>query len=187
LSSIDAAPRREGVQQRAKTKREERDCSGSVWVTVRCGSRSPTLSGSFERKCTTSAQNLRRLFDANGNLKAIKDLSDDEAAALVSMDIVREHANADDDHLETVIRVRVHDKIRALEMLAKHFVLLKEHIEHAHTFLVLDEDRIRRLSDEQLAKLAEASAIAPSLVPMLSARSVCVRSTARTPYRRPCA
>ena len=64
---------------------------------------------------------IRRLYDASGKLKAIKDLSDDEAAALVSIDMVREHANAGDDHLETVIRVRLHDKIRALDMLAKPF------------------------------------------------------------------
>jgi phage terminase small subunit len=102
---------------------------------------------------------IRRLYDASGKLKAIKDLSDDEAAALVSIDIVHEHANGCDDHLETVIRVRLHDKIRALDMLAKHFALLKKHGARMYAGVILDEYMVARLTDEQLSQLHAAATL----------------------------
>jgi hypothetical protein len=64
-----------------------------------------------------------------------------------------------DDHLETVIRVRLHDKIRALEMLAKHFAFLKEHGACMSAGVILDEYMVARLTDDQLSQLHQAATL----------------------------
>ena len=73
---------------------------------------------------------LRGFFDDAGNLKAIKDLTAEQGAALASFEIIKKNAEAGDGIIDTVHKVKVWDKPRALEMLAKHFGLLIEKIDH---------------------------------------------------------
>ncbi len=74
---------------------------------------------------------IRGLFDANGTLKPIHQLSDDDAAALASVEVTKKNLTTGDGEIDTVVKVKVWDKPRSLEMLAKHFALLTERIEHA--------------------------------------------------------
>lgn len=83
---------------------------------------------------------IRGLFDATGNLKPLHTLNEDEAAAIASMEVVVKNAQAGDGHMDTIHKIKVWDKTRALEMLAKHFALLVERVQ------IEDEDgRIARL------------------------------------------
>jgi len=68
----------------------------------------------------------RDFFDSAGNLKPIKDLSAAQGAALSSFEIIIKNAAAGDGHLDTIHKIKLWDKTRALEMLAKHFKLLTE-------------------------------------------------------------
>lgn len=73
---------------------------------------------------------LRGLFDAQGNLKPIQSLTADEAAAIASLEVVKKNLTSGDGQVDTIHKLRVWDKTKALDTLAKHFGLLKENIQH---------------------------------------------------------
>lgn len=68
----------------------------------------------------------RTLFDAAGNLKPMTELTQEQGAALASIEVIIKNAKAGDGVTDTVHKVRVWDKTRALEGLGKHFGLFKE-------------------------------------------------------------
>lgn len=73
----------------------------------------------------------RGLFDEKGNLRPIHDLTDEQAAAIASVEVVKKNLTTGDGEIDTVIKVKVWDKPRSLEMLAKHFGLLIDKVEHS--------------------------------------------------------
>lgn len=83
---------------------------------------------------------LRRLFDEHGNLKPINQLTADEAACLAGFEVIKKNAEAGDGVIDTIHKVKVLDKTRSLEMLAKHFALLVERVQ-----IDDEEGRIARL------------------------------------------
>lgn len=84
-----------------------------------------------ERLRMLAFQDIRKLFDADGNLKPLH-LLDDEAAAMVAgLDVVKKNVAAGDGVVDTVHKVKVVDPVKPLEMLAKHFGVLIERVEHS--------------------------------------------------------
>lgn len=84
---------------------------------------------------------VRELFDDQNNLKSIHALSDDAAAALVSIDVRRGKTtvttaeNGSREEIEdSVIKVKAADKIGALALLARHLGMLHDKVDHKHTF-----------------------------------------------------
>lgn|SRR5262245_39379111 len=70
---------------------------------------------------------IRDLVDADGHLKPLHKLSDGTAGAIASIDVSSKNGNGDP---YTVHRIRLWDKMRALELLAKHYALLTERVDH---------------------------------------------------------
>lgn len=70
----------------------------------------------------------RRLFDAEGNLKPIKDLDADTAAALAQIDVYEEFIGQGDNRqkIGETKKIKLWDKNAALEKLFKHLGLYKE-------------------------------------------------------------
>ena len=68
----------------------------------------------------------RALFDANGHLRNIHELSDEAAAAIAAIEVVTR--NIGDGEVEYVHKVKSWDKVRALELLGKHLGMLKDRI-----------------------------------------------------------
>lgn len=68
----------------------------------------------------------RSLFDAHGNLRPIHMMTAEEAACIASLEVIKKNAEAGDGVIDVVHKVKLWDKTRALEMLAKHFALLTE-------------------------------------------------------------
>lgn len=85
---------------------------------------------------------VRALFDTNGKLKPLHTLTAEEAACIAGLEVIVKNAEAGDGHMDTVHKVKVWDKSKNLEMLAKHFALLTEKIEHSGGLTIrwLDED-----------------------------------------------
>lgn len=77
-----------------------------------------------------SFSNVQDLFDEAGNLRPIHTLTRAQAACISSLEIIKKNAEAGDGKTDLVHKVRVTDKIKSLEMLAKHFALLTENIHH---------------------------------------------------------
>lgn len=78
-----------------------------------------------------SFSNVKRLFDESGNLRPVHLLTDDEAACISSLEVIKKNAEAGDGKIDTVHKLKVWDKTRSLEMLAKHFALLTEQVRHS--------------------------------------------------------
>lgn len=77
-----------------------------------------------------SFANVQDLFDEEtGNLKPIHRLTRAQAALISSFEVIKKNAEAGDGKIDVIHKVRVWDKIKALEMLAKHFALLTEKYE----------------------------------------------------------
>lgn len=80
---------------------------------------------------------VRQLFDETGHLKPIHELSDDAAAALSGVEILREKTTVKGTDVfettveESVRKIKLWDKPKALEILARHLGLLKDtvHVE----------------------------------------------------------
>jgi phage terminase small subunit len=73
---------------------------------------------------------LRGYFTATGDLKPIGDLNAEQGSALAGLEVLIKNAKAGDGQTDTIHKFKVWDKTRALEMLAKHFGLLTEKLEH---------------------------------------------------------
>lgn len=76
---------------------------------------------------------VRGLFDEHGNLRAIADLTDEQAAAISSVEVVTKiipGAKGEPADVEYVHKIRSWDKPRALELLAKHLGIIRDRMEH---------------------------------------------------------
>jgi hypothetical protein len=97
-------------------------------VNAARGSKTPVSSRlSADRVLTDLARiafaDIRRLFDDTGHLRPVQEWPADAAAAVASVKIVRKRVGGGD-----VVRVtvRLWDKVRALELLARYHGLLKD-------------------------------------------------------------
>jgi len=72
---------------------------------------------------------IRGLFDDKGQLKPMGAWPDGLAAAVASVEVVRRNVDSGDDHTDDVIKLKLWDKPKNLEMLFKHMNLFKEQIE----------------------------------------------------------
>jgi phage terminase small subunit len=81
-------------------------------------------------------------WHADGTLKAIVDLPPDVRSGLAGYEVVIKNVAAGDGQQDTVHKIKFWDKVRSLEILAKHFGLLVEKIELKE---VAAEARVARL------------------------------------------
>jgi len=71
----------------------------------------------------------RSCFTETGNLKPIHELTGEQASSIAAVDVVKRNLTSGDGSIDTVYRIKFWDKLRALELLAKHFGLLVERLE----------------------------------------------------------
>lgn len=69
---------------------------------------------------------IRKLYDEDGRLKHPKDWDPDTAAAVAGVEVTEEFEGTrkDREHVGTTKKVRVFDKVRALELLSKHLGII---------------------------------------------------------------
>lgn len=72
--------------------------------------------------------NIQDLFDEDGNLKPLHTLTREQAACIASLEVVMKNATAGDGKIDRVLKLKIWDKPRVLEMLGKHFALLTERV-----------------------------------------------------------
>jgi phage terminase small subunit len=76
---------------------------------------------------------IRKLHAEDGSLLPLHTLRDEEAWMIAGSEHVIKNAAAGDGHTDTVLKVRLVDRARYLEMAAKHFGMLEEKLEHSGT------------------------------------------------------
>lgn len=95
-----------------------------------------------------SFYDLRELFDEQGNMKPIHQLTEAQASMIASFELVIKNAAAGDGHTDRVLKIRLVDRLKAMELAARHLGLLHDtrdvHVkgEMTHAFLV---DMARKL------------------------------------------
>jgi phage terminase small subunit len=72
---------------------------------------------------------MRSFFDEHGNLKPIHELAAEHGSVLASFEVIKKNAQAGDGVIDTIHKIKLWDKVRALEGLAKHFGLLIERVQ----------------------------------------------------------
>ena len=94
---------------------------------------------------------VRRLVTERGQLRPIQDLEDDVEVLIAGLKIMP----------AGVAELKITDRLKALALLAQHFDLLKSKMDVHHTGTVglLEEETLRHMSDENLAKLKAATDI----------------------------
>lgn len=80
---------------------------------------------------TLAYSNLGDFQNPDGTWKGLHELTREQAACVKSVKIVKRNVEAGDGHTDTVYELQLWDKPKALEMLAKHFGLLIEKMEHS--------------------------------------------------------
>jgi len=74
---------------------------------------------------------VRTLFDEHGDLRPIHTLTAEQAACIGGLEVIIKNAKAGDGITDTIHKIKIWDKPKSLEMLAKHFALLTERVEHS--------------------------------------------------------
>lgn len=82
---------------------------------------------------------MRGFFDANGNMLPIQSLSAEQGSQIASLEVIIKNAKAGDGVTDEIHKFKVWDKSRALEMLAKHYGLLTEKVEHSGGIHIIHE------------------------------------------------
>jgi phage terminase small subunit len=81
--------------------------------------------------CRIAYADTSKLFGENGELLPIKDWPADLRRSVAAVDVVKRNVTSGDGLLDEVLKVKLHDKIKALEMLAKHLQMFEERIKHS--------------------------------------------------------
>ena len=68
----------------------------------------------------------RGFFDEHGNLKPMKELTEEQGSALAGLEVIIKNAKAGDGVTDEIHKIKLWDKTRAIEMLAKHYKLLTD-------------------------------------------------------------
>lgn len=66
------------------------------------------------------------LFNEKGQIKPMNEWTDEAKAAVASFETVRRNVDSGDGHTDDVLKLKVWDKPKALEMLAKHLSLYED-------------------------------------------------------------
>ena len=69
---------------------------------------------------------IRKMFDAKGNVRPITELDEAEAMLIGGFEVVIKNAAAGDGHTDTVLKIRLRDLSTYVEMAAKQFALLTD-------------------------------------------------------------
>jgi len=70
----------------------------------------------------------RTFYDQHGNLKPVHLLSEESAAALASMEIIKKNVTSGDGFVDTIHKVKTWPKVDALKLLFEHLGLLEQRI-----------------------------------------------------------
>lgn len=74
---------------------------------------------------------VRNLFNADGSLKPLHTLTPEDSACIAGLEVIIKNAEAGDGHMDKVHKIKVWDKSKNLENLAKHLGLFVEKVEHS--------------------------------------------------------
>ena len=72
---------------------------------------------------------IRRLFDPAGNLRQLHLLTEAEVACIAGIEVVKRNLTSGDGQSDVILKVKLVDRSRYVEMAAKHHALLTDKVE----------------------------------------------------------
>ena len=115
-------------------------------IAVQLAKADLSASRTLEELRRVAFSNIKVFFDQRGHLRGVRELSDADASVLAATKVLKTNLVSGDGRREEVHEIKLWDKLKALEMLAKYFKLLEEQIH-----VTADWDKI-------VARLASARA-----------------------------
>jgi len=104
-----------------------------------------TQDGVVEALARIAFADLRRMFDGEGRLLPPSRFPDDVKDAVVSYDVLRSRGGR-----EPVVRVRLADRLRALELLGRHLGMFRDLKPEPAQGLTIEVSKLATMSDEEL-------------------------------------
>ena len=98
---------------------------------------------------------IRRLYHADGRLKEVNELTEEEAWPIVGIEIVRENIKGGDGHSDTILKYKLDRRLGYVELAARHQGMLTDKIEvidDAAKIARLDEGRRRNAAARRQRK-----------------------------------
>jgi phage terminase small subunit len=89
---------------------------------------------------------IGEIYDARGQLLSFRAMTPEARATIAGVETMKKNLTAGDGQQEDVVKVKLWDKTKALDMLARHFALLKDVIQFEATdelLARLDRGRLR--------------------------------------------
>jgi len=103
-------------------------------IDARIAERNKTMDITAERVIQQLGRvafgDVREMFDIDGAVKAICDLSDDSAVMVAGFDIEQSDKGDDAKHQVRLNKVRLSDRLKALELLMRHKGMFKDVVQH---------------------------------------------------------
>jgi phage terminase small subunit len=96
--------------------------------------------------------NIKKLYDADGNLIPIKDLDDDTAAAIVGLEVTE--IQIAEDITKTITKYKIADKKGALDSAGKHLGMFIERCRVSGEIEVNKMPDLSRMTEDELRALA---------------------------------
>lgn len=87
-------------------------------------------------------------FSVDGNLLHIKDMPPEVRAQVAQIEVIKKNLVSGDGFTDTIYKVKFWDKVKALDLLARHFALLTDQVK------VKVEHDIQNMTTEELKALA---------------------------------
>jgi phage terminase small subunit len=89
-----------------------------------------TAAATLEEIRRVGFSDIGALYDDDGRMKPLRELPPAVRATIASVKTTKKNLTVGDGTQEDVVEVRLWDKLRALEMAAKHFALLTDRLDH---------------------------------------------------------
>jgi phage terminase small subunit len=109
---------------------------------------------------------IRHLYDEEGNLKPVHELSDDAAASITAIDVeVITRGRGEDAEPVVVKKIRRADKMGALGILAKHFKIIGDEGDGISALASSLADRLKLARRRDTSQAEDAVEIQPAALP----------------------
>jgi phage terminase small subunit len=98
-----------------------------------------TAAKVLETLHSIATTDMRDFYTDEGVLKQPQDWTHAQGLGVSSLDVVKRNLTSGDGQTDTVFKVKLCDRVRALESLAKHFGLLVDRVDHSGAVVFVHE------------------------------------------------
>lgn len=88
-------------------------------------------NGALQEASRIADSDIRKVFTDDGQIKPIHEWPEEIARCISGAEVVKRNVDSGDGKIDDVLKIKLWDKMKALELLFKYHGLLKEQVEHS--------------------------------------------------------